>query len=110
MFELLLLLLLVVVDELPGPLKELSDVVSRVVRLSFLTGAVDNVGDTNGDASGLNSIRGSLEGFLEVVGVLKALVVRRGLLLRTSKYFWVIGVAVSFPFFEPSGRFISLIL
>src|SRR6266542_1275550 len=80
MFELLLLLLLVVVDELPGLLKEHSDIVSRVVRLSFLTGPVNNVGDTNGNASGLNSIRCSLEGFLEEVGVLRALVVRRGLL------------------------------
>ncbi len=89
MFKLLLLLLLVVVVRLPGLLKELSDVISKVVKLSFLIGAVDNVGDTNGDVSGLNSIRGSLEGFLEVVGVLRALVVHGGLLLRTSKYFLV---------------------
>jgi len=47
MFKLLLLLLLVVV-ELSGLLKELSEVVSRVVKLSFLTGAVDNIEDTNG--------------------------------------------------------------
>src|SRR6266540_5373243 len=110
MFELLLLLLLVVIVELPGLLKELSDVVSKVVKLSFLTRAVDNVGDTNGDASRLNSIRFSPEGFLEVVGVLRALVVRGGLLLSTSKYLWICGVAVSFPFFKPSGHLISLIL
>ena len=87
MFELLLLLLLVVVVELFGLLKELFEVVSRVVKLSFLTGVVDNIGDTNEDASGLNSMRFSPEGFLEVVGVLRALVVYRGLLLSISKYF-----------------------
>jgi len=86
MFELLLLLLLVVVVGLPGLLKELSEVVSRVIKLSFLTGAVDNVGNTNGDASGLNSMRFFPEGFLEVVGVLRVLVVHEGLLLSTSKY------------------------
>ena len=109
MFKLLLLLLLVVV-ELLRLLKELSEIVSRVVKLSFLTGAVDNVGDTNGDTFRLNSMRFSPEGFLEVVRVLRALVVRGGLLLSTSKYLWVCGVAVSFPFFEPSSRLISLIL
>ena len=85
----MLLLLLVIVVKLPRLLKELSDVISRVVKLSFLIGTVDNVGDTNGDASGLNSMRFSPEGFLEVVEVLRALVVRGGLLLRTSKYFLV---------------------
>src|SRR6266540_1341999 len=98
MFELLLLLLLVAVVELPGLLKELSEVVSRVVKLSFLTGAIDNVGDTNGDASRLNSMRFFPEGFLEVVGVLRALVVHGDLFLSTSKYLWVCGVAVSFSF------------
>src|SRR6266542_759320 len=110
MFELLLLLLLVVIVELPGLLTELSEVVSRVIKLSFLTGVVDNVGDTNRDASGLNSMRFFLKGFLEVVEVLRALVVREGLLLSTSKYFWICDVAVSFPFFDPSGHLISLIL
>src|SRR6266498_4429564 len=109
MFKLLLLLLLVVV-ELSGLLKELSEVVSRVVKLSFLTGVVDNIGDTSGDTSGLNSMKFFSEGFLEVVGVLRALVVREGLLLSTSKYLWVCDVAVSFPFFEPSSRLIFLIL
>ena|SRR6266498_267253 len=110
MFKLLLLLLLVVVVKLFGLLKELSEVISRVVKLSFLTGAVDNVGDTNGNASGLNSIKFSSEGFLEVVEVLRALVVRGGLLLSTSKYLWICNIAVSFPFFDPSDRLISLIL
>ena len=96
MFKLLLLLLLVVV-ELLGLLKELSELVSRVVKLSFLTGTVDNVGDTNVDASGLNSMRFSPEGFIEVVGILRALVVREGLFLSISKYLWVCGVAL-FPF------------
>ncbi len=109
MFKLLLLLLLVVV-ELSGLLKELSEVVSRVVKLSFLTGVVDNIGDTSGDTSGLNSMRFFSEGFLEVVGVLRALVVREGLLLSTLKYLWICGVAVFFSFFEPSSRLISLIL
>ncbi len=110
MFELLLLLLLVVIVKLPGLLKELSEVVSRVVKLSFLTRAVDNVGDTNGDAFGLNSMRFSPEGFLEVVGVLRALVVRGGLLLSISKYLWICDVAIFFSFFDPSGRLIFLIL
>src|SRR6266498_2576671 len=110
MFELLLLLLLMVVVELPRLLKELSEVVSRVVKLSFLTEAVDNIGDTNEDASGLNSIRFSPKGFLEVVGVLRALVVHGDLLLNTSKYLWICGIAISFSFFDPSGRLISLIL
>ncbi len=109
MFKLLLLLLLVVV-KLPELLKKLSEVVSRVVKLSFLTGTVDNVGDTNGDAFGLNSMKFSSEGFLEVVGVLRALMVYGGLLLITLKYFWVCGVIISFSFFDPSGRLISLML
>ena len=75
-----------VVVRLLGLLKELSEVVLRVVKLSFLTGTINNVGDTNGDASGLNSMRFSLEDFLEVVGVLKALVVHGGLFLSTLKY------------------------
>ncbi len=75
-----------VVVKLPRLLKKLSEVVSRIVKLSFLTGVVDNVRDTNGDASGLNSMRFSLEDFLEVVGVLKALVVHGGLFLSTLKY------------------------
>ena len=85
MFKLLLLLLLVVV-ELPRLLKELSEVVLRVVKLSFLTGVVDNIGDTSGDASELNSMRFSPDGFLEVVGVLRALMVHGDLLLSTLKY------------------------
>ena len=109
MFKLLLLLFLVVV-ELPRLLKKLSEVVLRVVKLSFLTEVVDNVGDTNGDASRLNSMRFSLEGFLEVVGVLRTLMVHGDLLLSTLKYLWICGVAVSFPFFDPFGCLISLIL
>ena len=47
---------------------------------------VDNVRDTNRDASGLNSMWFSPKGFLEVVRVLRALVDHEGLLLSTLKY------------------------
>ena len=73
MFILLLFELLVVKIKLPGLLKLLSEVILRVVRLSFLTETVDKVGETNGDASGLNLMRFSLKGFLKVVGIFRAL-------------------------------------
>ncbi len=79
--------LLVVKVRLFELLKELFDVVLRVVKLSFLTETVDSVGDTNGNASELNSIRFFPEGFLEVDGVFKALVVQGGFFFKTSKYF-----------------------
>ncbi len=63
LFKLLLLKLLVVEIKLSELLKELSEVVLRVSKLSFLTGMINNIGDTNRDTFGLNSMRFSSKGF-----------------------------------------------
>jgi len=72
---------------LPRLLKELFEIVLRIVKLSFLTGVVDNIRDTNRNTSGLNSIRFSPEGFLEEDGILRALVVHKGFSFKILKYF-----------------------
>jgi len=95
--------------ELLGLLKKLSKVVSRVVKLSFLIGAVDKIGETNRDSSGLNSIRFFPKGFLEIDGILRALVVLEGFSFKISKYFWIHRVVVSFPLVNSSDHLISLI-
>ncbi len=94
---------------LSGLLKELSKVVLRIVKFSFLTKAVDRVGNTNGDASKLNSMRFFSKGFLEVDGILRALVVLEGFSFKTSKYFWVREVVVSFLLVDPFSHLIFLI-
>jgi len=67
--------------------RKLSEVVLRMVKLSFLTRAVDNIDKTNRNTSGLNLMRFFPEGFLEVVGILRALYVLEGFSFRTLKYF-----------------------
>ena len=109
LFKLLLSELLVINMRLSGLLKELSDVILRVVRLSFLTEMIDSIGETNGNAFGLNSMRFFSKGFLEVDGILRALVILEGFSFRTSKYFWMCEVAVCFPLINPFGHLISLI-
>jgi len=109
MFKLQLPELLIVDIRLPELLKKLSEVVLRVVKLSFLTGMVDNVGETNGDTSGLNSMRFSPEDFLEVIGIFRVLYVQEGFFFKISKYFCMREVAVSFSLVDPSGHLISLI-
>ncbi len=82
-----MLLLLVVEVGLSELFRKLSEVVLRMVKLSFLTRAVDNIDKTNRNTSGLNSMRFFPEGFLEVVGILRALYVLEGFSFRTLKYF-----------------------
>ncbi len=82
----LLLSKLVVEVKLPRLLRELSEVVLRVIKLSFLTEAVDKVGETNENTSKLNLIRFSPEGFLEVVKILRILYVHRDFSFKISKY------------------------
>jgi len=103
------LLLLVVDVRLSKLLKKLSEMILRVVKLSFLTEAVNNVRDTNGNASGLNSIKFSSKDFFEINGVLRALIVLEGLFFKISKYLWVHGIMIFFLLIDPSGCLISLI-
>ena len=56
-------------------LNKLSNIVSRVVKLIFLTRAVDRISETNENTSGLNSIRFFSKGFLEIDEILRTLYV-----------------------------------
>ncbi len=62
------LLLLV---RLPKLLKELSEMVLRVVKLSFLIEIVDSIGETSGDSFGLSFMRFSPEDFLDIIGIFR---------------------------------------